>query len=712
MASTTSARSAPPAIAAPTGPAGAGRLLARARAARPAPEPRPAHARPVLLAILVVAAVLFAWDIQHSAFHAFYSETARSMSESWWGFLFGSFDPGNSITIDKLPGFLWPQALSVRIFGFHPWALTLPQVIEGVLSVAILHRAVRRWAGENAALLAAGAFALTPAVAGLFRTEVEDPAFTLCVLLAAEAALRAAREARLRPLLAAGAWVGLGFQAKMLEAWAVLPALCLLYLLSAPATLRRRLAHLSAAGALCLAASASWVLLVTFTPAQDRPFVDGTTNNSAVSQVVGYNFVNRFSNLHVNAADTGSVAVSTMAGTAPAPPTGHTRPTAAQWVKMFAPSIVSQIGWLYPTAALATVCGLVWRRGRPRTDPLRAGFVLWGVWLVTYFLVFSAGAIGGHTYYLGVLAVPLAALFGAGTVQFWRGWLRGGRSRAWALPTAVVGTVAWSAAIAELFPDFLPWLAPAAVALAVAALALLARGRSAARSRVAVDGGPAAGSGATAGSGAAVDAGPVARTGGRTARRRTALVGLGAGLVAMLLPSAAWASSVLDPAYGHSGMGSTGPVVNRHRAVAHHPKPSGKSGHKGHQAADRAYDGTALSPAQRRLLDYARAHRDGAAFLFATTSWRTASPYILHAGAPVLPMGGFTGTAPTPTAAGFRHLVATGQLRYVVLGGPATDPGRAIGPWVRGHCTPVPGQAYRLYRCTPASAGAGPGARG
>ncbi|MFE3769243.1 ArnT family glycosyltransferase [Streptomyces sp. NPDC059122] len=735
---TTSAADTPSAAHTPNGRSGIGRLLTRGKAARQDAAPRPVYARLALPAILVLAAVLFAWDIQHSAFHAFYAETARSMSESWHGFLFGSFDPGSSITIDKLPGFLWPQALSVRIFGFHPWALTLPQVIEGVLSVAVLYRAVRRWAGEHAALLAAGAFTLTPAIAGLFRTQVEDPAFTLCVLLAADATLRAARLARLRPLLAAGVWVGLSFQAKMLEAWAVLPALGLLYLLSAPTALRRRLAHLSVAGAVCVAVSASWVLLVTFTPAKDRPYVDGTTNNSAISQVVGYNFLNRFSSLDVSAKDTGSVAVSTMAGTAPAPPTGHSRPTAAQWVKMFAPSLVSQIGWLYPAAALAAVCGLVWRRGRPRTDPLRAGFVLWAVWLATYFLVFSAGAIGGHTYYLGVVAVPLAALFGAGTVQFWRAWLRGGRARAWALPTVVGGTVVWSAAVAELFPTFLPWSAPVAVTLGVGALVLLACARPGLRRRspfrnlspfrnpsASRNPSPSRDRSASGADGAAV-------------RRRTAVLGLVTGLVAMLLPSAAWASSVLDPTYGHSGMGSTGPVALRHRQAAHrsaapkpaaahpgrtdapathqprHPDDTTSDKTPGKSAAKRSAESsektseksseTSLSPAQQWILDYTRSHRGGARFLFATTSWRTASPYILHAGAAVLPMGGFTGTAPTPTASAFRELVATGRLRYVVLGGPATGPGRAIGPWVRAHCDRVPGQEYRLYQCSPESA--------
>lgn len=646
-----------------------GRLLVRTGTPEQGPAGRPGYAGPVRLAILAVAAVLFAWDIQLSGYHAFYAETVRSMTESWKGFLFGSFDPGNSITIDKLPGFLWPQALSARIFGFHPWALTLPQVIEGVLSVAVLHRAVRRWAGENPALLAAGAFVLTPAIAGLFRTEVEDPAFTLLVLLAADATLRAAREARLRPLLAAGVWVGLSFQAKMLEAWAVLPALGLLYVASAPVVLRRRLAHLAVAGAVCVAVSASWVLLVTLTPARDRPYVDGTTNNSAVSQVVGYNFVTRFSGLGISARDTGSVSVLTMAGTAPAKASGRPqiRDTAAQWGKMLGPSLASQVGWLYPAAALAAVCGPAWRRGRPRTDPLRAGFVLWGAWVAVYFLVFSAGAVGGHTYYMGVVAVPLAALFGAGMVQFWRAWRCGGRARVWALPTAVVSTVVWSAGIAEQFPSFLPWLAPAAITLAAGALALLR----------------------------------LSCTGDDGKRRRMAVLGLGVGIVAMLLPSAAWASSVLHPTYGHSGMGSTGPVATKHHTVQHRPSPALISDPR---AAVKSPDGTSLSKNQRRLLAYTRAHQDGATYLFATTSWRVASPYVLHSGAKVLPMGGFTGAVPTPTGSAFRHLVATGRLRYVVLGGPATAQGRSIAPWVRAHCAPVPHQTPALYRCSPPSA--------
>ena len=144
-------------------------------------------------------------------------------------------------------------------------------------------------------------------------------------------------------------------------------------------------------------------------------------------------------------------------------------PNAVGWGKMFGSSIASQTGWLYPMGAIAVVCGLLWRRGRPRTDRLRAGFVLWGVWLATYFLVFSAGSVGGHSYYMGVIAVPLAALTGGGVTLLWRAYRAGG-ARAWALPGTVAAGAVWSAYLAWQYPSFLPWLAPAVLVLGAAAV--------------------------------------------------------------------------------------------------------------------------------------------------------------------------------------------------------------------------------------------------
>ncbi|WP_436846075.1 ArnT family glycosyltransferase [Streptomyces chartreusis] len=744
-------------VLAATPPSGTGR-----RPPWRSPEGEPGYARPALVVITVLAAVLYAWGINHSEYHTFYANAVRSMTESWKAFFYGSFDPGNSITLDKLPGFLWPQALSARIFGFHPWALTLPQVLEGVASVLVLYRAVRRWAGVNAALVAATAFLLTPVAVGLFRTAVEDPAFTLCMLLAADATQRAAQSGRLRPLLLAGVWVGLGFQAKMLEAWAVLPALALVHLLSAPLPLRRRLVHLGVSTLVMTAVSASWILAVTLTPAQDRPYVDGTTDNSAVSMVVGYNFLNRFSSLGISAASTGSVSATQGGGGGGAGSHGGRYggrgdredhggrsdvPKAWAgvqragegggrggwgggqdgWSKMFGASLASQTGWLYPIAAVAAVCGLLWRRGTPRTDRIRSGFVLWGTWLATYFLVFSAGSVGGHTYYMGVVAVPLAALTGGGIALLWGAYRAGGR-RAWVLPGAVAATAAWSAYLAAAFPSFLPWLAPAVGVLGLAALVLLAR----------------------------------ARPGRAPTVGRLALAGLAASLAAVLIAPSAWAVQVFNPAYGSTGMGSVGPsgrsggqgpvrsaavrtgrlpwgggtgggyqATFGNRATSDHLATRGGTDGFGGIAGSGGTRGTGgfggfgangrLTASQRELLDYTSARQDSAAYVFAATSWSTASPYILATGAHVLPLGGFSGSVPFPTEAGFRHLVDAGKLRFVLLGGSrgtravfgggkgTTDADR-ITDWVQSACTRVPASAYggtdsatapTLYRCAP-----------
>ena len=107
--------------------------------------------RLALTAIAALAGLLYAWAMGRGTLEYYYAAADRSMSMSWHNFIFGAFDPAGSITVDKLPGALWIQALSVRAFGLHAWAIILPQVIEGILTVLVLYRAVRRLAGPAAA---------------------------------------------------------------------------------------------------------------------------------------------------------------------------------------------------------------------------------------------------------------------------------------------------------------------------------------------------------------------------------------------------------------------------------------------------------------------------------------------------------------------------------------------------------------------------------
>ncbi|MFB8240433.1 ArnT family glycosyltransferase, partial [Kitasatospora purpeofusca] len=258
------------------------------------PEGQPGWARPALLAVALLAAVLYTWNITTSGYALYYSNAVRSMSVSWKALLFGALDPAATVTTDKIAGAFVPQALAVKVFGFHEWALTLPQCVEGVASVLVMYRVVRRWTGPEAGIAAAGLLAFTPVLASVFGHAMEDGALTLCLVMAADRYQCAVRDARPRALLAAGIWIGLGFQMKMMQAWLIVPALAVGYLVAAPVRLRRRVAHTAAAGAACLAVSLTWVAMMTVVPAEDRPYVDGSTNNSAFAMVFGYNGLERF----------------------------------------------------------------------------------------------------------------------------------------------------------------------------------------------------------------------------------------------------------------------------------------------------------------------------------------------------------------------------------------------------------------------------------
>jgi 4-amino-4-deoxy-L-arabinose transferase-like glycosyltransferase len=681
------------------------------------PADQPAWARPALLGIAAIAALLYAWNIADAGFAPFYSVAVKSMSESWKAFFFGAFDPKATITIDKLAGSFLPQALSARIFGFHAWSLALPQVIEGVISVFAMYRVVRRWAGVMPGLVAAGLFALTPIAASMFGHSMEDGALTMCLVLAADSYQRAVMEARLRSLIWSGVWVGLGFQAKMLQAWMVLPALAIGYLVCAPVGLRRRLWQTSVAGVVTLAVSLSWIALYTFTPAKDRPYVDGSTDNSAIAMVFGYNGLERFG-ITIKGAVTSGPGVTTGGGgsrtgtsgfggggapdfsttakiaTKPGsgPPTSGTAPSGTKpggtlpggrdapsggtgpgggaglassgssfgtgWTKLLGSQYGPEVGWLYPLAILAVVFGLAWTwRGR-RSDPLRAGFVVWGIWLLTYGLIFSKMSTIPHTAYVASLAPALAALAGTGIVMFWRTFRASGR-RGWVLPAVVAVQVAWTLFLWRDYGGFLPWARDIIAVLGVAAVLVMIGARLADR-----------------------------------VRARIATVALAGGIAAVAAAPGAWAASVLDTKYaGSSFNASAGPAGGTF---------GGGGGGIGNSAS------TALTSAEREIFDYLSAHRDGASYLMAVTSWEDASPYILATGQEVLPMGGFSGTVPEPTLATVKELVRTGQLRFFLLSGSGSN-STTISGWVEKACSTIPAKDYggstsgTLYRCSTAT---------
>ena len=198
---------------------------------RSTPRPSPARRRwerPALLALLVGTAVLYLWGLSASGYaNDFYAAAVHAGTQSWKAWLFGSLDSGNAITVDKPPAALWVMTLSARIFGFSSWSLLVPQALMGVGSVALLHAAVRRWAGPVAGLLAGAALALTPAAVLMFRFDNPDALLVLLLVAGAYATVRAIDAVTVRAstwwLVAAGAAVGFGFLTKMGQALLVVP---------------------------------------------------------------------------------------------------------------------------------------------------------------------------------------------------------------------------------------------------------------------------------------------------------------------------------------------------------------------------------------------------------------------------------------------------------------------------------------------------------
>jgi 4-amino-4-deoxy-L-arabinose transferase-like glycosyltransferase len=336
--------------------------------------------RLALVGIAALAGLLYAWAMGQDTLEYYYAAGDRSMSMSWHNFIFGAFDPAGTITLDKLPGAFWIQALSVRAFGVHTWAIILPQVIEGILTVLVLYRAVARLAGPTAGLVAALVLAVSPAMVGLDREDIPDSLMILLLVLAADAVLGAiaSRNAgdagqdatltagdpdgpssvavargpggSLGRLLLGGLWVGLAFQAKMIEAWMVLPALGLAYLLSGPGSSARRAGQLAVAvaGVVVALVSVSWMTAVSLVPAADRPYVDGSYDNSVFDQVFSHNGFGRFGGQ--SPLLTGVLAELTPGSAVPVPAPAADR--------LLQGTLGLDTGWLIPTAVVVAVWGI------------------------------------------------------------------------------------------------------------------------------------------------------------------------------------------------------------------------------------------------------------------------------------------------------------------------------------------------------------------
>ena len=646
------------------------------------PDTDPAWARPALFALLLATGAFYVIGLTSNGWaNSFYSAAVQAGSQSWKAFFFGSSDAGNSITVDKPPASLWVMALSVRIFGLSSFSILLPEVLMGVATVGVVHATVKRCSTAAAGLLAGAVLALTPVAVLMFRFNNPEALLVLLMTLGAWATMRSIEQGSPKWMAIVGVFIGLGFLTKALQVLLVVPFFGLGYVLFANTTLRRRIVGaIVGVGAMLLSAG-WWVAIVELMPASMRPYIGGSQDNSFLSVTFGYNGLGR-----LNGSEVGSVG-----GGQRGPGSGTESIT-----RLFTQTIGGQISWLLPTAALLLIAGLAFRGRRPRTDLRRAAYVVWGGWLLVTGLVFSLMAGIFHEYYTVALAPAIAALVGMGACEAWdrrthwagRGVLAAAAGTAagmgfWLLgrTTAYGGWLRWSvlvvgfaAALLLLLTDRLPRFATA-VTVGGAVAAALAGPTAYAVTTV-----------TTPHTGSIVTAGP--NTGGPGGMGRGGVPGGGM------------------PRGGFPGGAPGGLAGGMPGGMPPGGFPGGSDQTGGRGGANGMGGLLNASTPSAEVVAALRADASSYRWAAATVGSQNAAGLQLGSGEPVMPIGGFNGSDPSPTLDEFKGYVASGDIHYFMGGGGfrgqngGGNSGNEISSWVQANFTQVSIGGTTMYDLT------------
>ncbi len=671
----------------------------------------PAWVRPALLALLAATGVLYLWGLSASGFgNSFYAAAVQAGTKSWKAFFYGSSDASNFITVDKTPASLWPAVVTARIFGVNSWSILAPQAIEGVAAVGVLYLTIRRWFGPAAGLLAGAVFAFTPVATLMFRFNNPDALLVLCLVLGAYWLTRAIEDGRTKWVILTGLALGVAFLAKELQAFLVIPGFGAAYLLAAPGTVWRRVRQGFVMAAAMVVGAGWWIAIVVLTPAASRPYIGGSTDNTFWNVLFGYNGLGRLSG-----NETGSV------GAAPGGPgtTGQWGPTG--WTRMFNSQFGGEASWLLPAALALLAIGLVVTVRRARTDRGRAALVIWGGWLLVTGIAFSLGKGIIHEYYAVALAPAIGALVGIGTHLLWQ------RRQEWWSRVSMVAVLAltmwWALRLLDRSPQWHPQLSDALIVggIAVAVgLIVMASQRTvialvAAGAIVLGLAGPVAASVTTARAvhdGPLPTSGPATNGGGRTGRPggrfgpggpslagRGQLPQFGGGTFGGF----AGAPPQFGPQNGGTNGGFAGPPP-QFGGGQFGGAPGGGGTGRGAGIFGSPTPGAAITT----LLEHART--GGYRWAAATIGATNGAGFQLASGEPVMAIGGFNGSDPTPTLARFQQYVRNGQVHYFIAsnfgvpGGGRSGTGSTISEWVQANYTSRTVSGVTIYDLSPAGA--------
>jgi len=632
----------------------------------------------VLILILLVSAFLNIYNIwKDDTVNPYYTAAVTSMMQSFHNFFYASFDAAGFITVDKPPVTYQIQTISALIFGMHGWSVILPQALAGVGSVFLMYLLIKPTFGKTAARIASFVMACTPIAVAVARTNNVDALLVFFLLMATWLLFKAIRKGKLIWLLAAFFVVGVGFNTKMLQAYMILPAFLLFYLIAANATMKKKIISLVSALAVLAAVSLSWPLIVDNIPASKRPYIGSSQTNSVLELAFGYNGIQRLTGQNSgngqgapnkDASKEMSSSGNTQAppnqsssddkssnGNMTAPPSNGQMPSGGDGgqggpggdggkggtgtgskmqsgsgmfgtgtpgpLRLFQQELSDQISWLLPFVIFGIAGLLIAGARERRLSAEQKETVFWVAWLVPIAGFFSVAEFFHH-YYLIMLAPPIAAFVGAGWVALVHLYRNQTGWKSWLLPGAIIATTGFELFILRNYNDQIGagWSIGVGVIGVLSAALLLFKQRQ---------------------------------------KPISYYISLAA-LLALLVMPMYWASTPLLYG-GNSSQPETGP-----------------------QLATMSGKGMGMSDAavNEKLIKYLEENNSGAEYLFATTDSNTAAPYMIKTKKAVMAIGGFSGSDPAITLTQFKKLVKEGKVKYFLASGRGRGGNNDIVEWV------------------------------
>lgn len=337
----------------------------------------------------------------------YYAAAAKSMVSSPSNFFFGSFDSCGFVTVDKPPVGLWIQALVILAFGLSTFSVMLPSVIAGICSVFLMYFIVRKSFGEIAGLSAALILTVTPVFVAISRNNTMDAILITDLLCATWLFQKGLQSGKLRFLLLSAAFIGIGFNIKMMQAFVIIPALFAVYLIYYRPITTKKFLHTILVSVVLVAVSLSWTFAVEMTPEEKRPYIGGSNTNSAAELAIHYNGLDRTrENVDPFSLNRQSFRFET----------GD-----PGFFRLFNPLIGGQIGWFIPFVVFGSLLYLgISVKEKSLSLNNKQDLLFWSIWFVVLYTYLSFNSGFFHTHYIAMLSPAVAAMGGVAVVGFFK----------------------------------------------------------------------------------------------------------------------------------------------------------------------------------------------------------------------------------------------------------------------------------------------------